>query len=194
MQALLKIDIGSGRKPKAGYLGVDFGCEAENVIKSDALEYFKSLPDKSISHVYSRHFLEHIESKRLLQLLAEIDRCLIDGGEMLFIVPHFSNPYYYSDPTHITHWGVHSFSYFCEESCLNRAVPNYISIPGWKLTEISIKFVSMFEFKFFGIKLPTLSLILNLLINSHHLLIEFYERYFCYFFSIYEVGFKIEKK
>ena len=193
MSDLLKIDIGCGSRPKAGYTGVDIGHLSANVIKSDAIVFFKALPDKSVSHVYSRHFLEHLDADSLLVLLREIDRTLIDGGEILFIVPHFSNPYFYSDPTHRMFYGVHSFSYICETSCLKRRVPKYICIDGWNLYSVKVKFVSMFNLKFIGIKFPTLATFLNLLVNLTYYSIEIFERYLSSIFSIYEVKFLILK-
>lgn len=40
MSDLLKIDIGSGNRPKAGYAGVDIGFESVNIVKSDAIAFF----------------------------------------------------------------------------------------------------------------------------------------------------------
>ena len=125
--------------------------------------------------------------------MKEIDRILIKQGEMIFIVPHFSNPYYYSDPTHKTPWGVHSFSYIAEKNCLKRKVPRYIQINGWELKDVSIRFISFFNFSIFGFKLPTLATLLNLIINTHPFIIESFERYFSFIFSIYEVKFKLIK-
>jgi len=99
MTQLIKLDLGSGKEPEPGYIGVDIGFSSERVIQSDALTYLKSLPAESVSHVYSRHYLEHMTSDQLIELLKEVNRVLAKGGEILFIVPHFSNPYYYSDPT-----------------------------------------------------------------------------------------------
>lgn len=194
MTQLLKLDLGCGRSPQQGYTGVDIGFSAENIIQSDALTYLKSLPSASVSHVYSRHYLEHMAFEELHTLLKEIDRVLIKGGEMKFIVPHFSNPYYYSDPTHKTPFGVHSFSYLCEKTCLRRYVPNYVAIAGWSLEHVRVNFVSMFNFKLLGIKFPKPANILNRLVNLSTYTAEVFERYFAFILSIYEVEFYIRKQ
>lgn len=194
MPQLLKLDLGCGKNPQQGYTGVDIGFSAENIIQSDALNYLKSLPSESVSHVYSRHYLEHMVFEELQTLLKEIDRVLVKGGEMKFIVPHFSNPYYYSDPTHKTPFGVHSFSYLCEKTCLRRYVPNYVAIPGWSLVHVRVNFVSMFNFKLLGIKFPKPANILNRLVNLSTYTAEVFERYFSFIFSIYEVEFDIRKQ
>ena len=194
MPDLLKLDLGCGKIPQQGYTGVDIGFSAENIVQSDALTYLRSLPDASVSHVYSRHYLEHMEFEELHTLLKEIDRVLVNGGEMTFIVPHFSNPYYYSDPTHKTPFGVHSFSYLCEKTCLRRYVPNYVAIPGWSLENVRVNFVSMFNFKILGIKFPKPANTLNRLVNLSTYTAEVFERYFSFIFSIYEVEFFIKKR
>lgn len=193
MPDLLKLDLGCGSSPQLGYTGVDIGFSGENIVQSDALAYLRSLPDASVSHVYSRHYLEHMVFEDMHVLLKEIDRVLVNGGEMKFIVPHFSNPYYYSDPTHKTPFGVHSFSYLCEKTCLRRYVPNYVAIPGWSLETLRVNFVSMFNFKFFGIKFPKPAKILNRLVNVSTYTAEVFERYLSFVLSIYEIEFSVRK-
>jgi len=190
---LLKLDLGCGANPINGYLGIDIGYKKPNIIQSDVFSYLRKTKKNSVSHIYSRHYLEHETSENIIKLMKEIDRILIKQGEMIFIVPHFSNPYYYSDPTHKTPWGVHSFSYIAEKNCLKRKVPRYIQINGWELKDVSIRFISFFNFSIFGFKLPTLATLLNLIINTHPFIIESFERYFSFIFSIYEVKFKLIK-
>ena len=191
---LLKLDLGCGINVRDGYLGVDIAHTTKNIIKSDVLQYLKKLPKNSVSHIYSSHYLEHVDKDCLFDLLKEIDRTLVKGGEINFIVPHFSNPYYHSDPTHKTTWGVHSFSYICETSYLARKVPAYAIIKNWQLVKVRIKFISMFKGRLLGVKFPLPSNILNLVLNLHHYLIEVFERYLCYIVPIYEIKYTIIKK
>ena len=188
-----KLDLGCGNKPKDGYLGVDIGIKSKNIIKSDVLTYLKKLPKNSVSHIHSRHYLEHVSQDKLLILLKEIDRVLIKNGQIRFIVPHFSNPYYYSDPTHRIAFGIYSFSYICQKSCLKRNIPKYIAIQNWELQRVSLNFISMIKIEIFGVQIPTLGTVIKPIINSSVYLIEIFERYFCYLFSIYEVRFDIIK-
>jgi hypothetical protein len=49
-----------------------------------------------------------------LPLLAEIHRITQHDGYVEIIAPHFSNPYYYSDPTHVRFFGLYTMSYFVD--------------------------------------------------------------------------------
>lgn len=191
---LLKLDLGSGKKPYKDFQGIDIGGTGKYVIKQDVLNFLKTLPKKSVSHIYSRHYLEHASSEQLIRILKEIDRVLVKHGEIQFILPHYSNPFFYSDPTHKTFFGVHTFSYFCETTCLKRHVPRYSVIAGWHLVKLKINFVPMFKIRFLGFRLPFLSDILNLVVNLNYKFLELYERYFSFVFSIYEVEYFITKK
>jgi len=192
MTKFLKLDLGCGNKPYLDYTGIDIGFHTERIVQSDVLAYLKNLKSSSVSHIYTRNYLEHSSSDQLLAILNEIKRVSISGAEIIIIVPHFSNPYFYSDPTHKTFFGVHTFSYFCEHSILKRAVPKYSTIQGLNLVDVRISFIPRKK-RILGFKLPFLSSFLNIFINLNVGLIERYERYFCYLFSIYEIKFSIRK-
>jgi hypothetical protein len=189
----LRVNLGCGNNRVAGFIGVDIGDGAAVVVRMDELSYLRSLPDASVQEVYSRHFLEHVEPPALRPLLLEIDRVLQPGGKARFIVPHFSNPYFYSDPTHRTFFGVHTFSYLCEHSCLNRHVPNYAAIPRWSLVDVRAGFEPYARPRLLGIRIPMLSGLLKRIVNVHTLALELFERYLSGLWSIYEVDFRIEK-
>ncbi len=108
----LRIDLGSGPKPRAGFYGLD-QLEMEGVdIVADLNEPLDLLPDNCAEHVFSSHALEHVD--KLLPLLAEIHRITRHNGYVEIIAPHFSNPYYYSDPTHVRFFGLYTMSYFVD--------------------------------------------------------------------------------
>lgn len=191
---LKRINLGCGTKRIPGFVGVDIFEHPAVDCKMDALEYVRSLPDNSVSEVISRHFLEHLAPDVLRNLFLEIDRVLIPGGKIHLTVPHFSNPYFHSDPTHRQQFGVHYFSYLCEKSCFTRIVPDYATIPGWHLTKVRVGFRPYARLKLMGWTLPMPSDILNRVVNFRTLGIALFERYFSGVCSIYEVEFWIEKK
>ena len=82
----LKIEIGCGKKPRAGYAtcdirplpGVDYVCPA------DALPF----EEGSVAEVYSRHVVEHFTLKEFLKVLEEWNRVLQIGGTVYIICPN----------------------------------------------------------------------------------------------------------
>jgi hypothetical protein len=88
-----------------------------------------------VDEVYCRHTLEHVT--RLLELLAELHRVTRPGGRIEVIVPHFSNPYGYSDPTHVRFFGLYSFFYFCDEADQpRRKVPSFYSPVRFRVEQV----------------------------------------------------------
>jgi SAM-dependent methyltransferase len=108
----LRIDLGSGPRPRPGFYALD-QVEFDGIdIVADLNQPLELLPDDCAEHVFSSHALEHVE--KLLPLLAEIHRITRRGGVIEIVVPHFSNPYYYSDPTHVRFFGLYTMNYFVD--------------------------------------------------------------------------------
>ena len=57
-----------------------------------------------------------------MDLLARVIR---PGGLLSVVVPHFSNPYFYSDYSHRGFFGLYSFSYLVSDNIHRRKVPTY---------------------------------------------------------------------
>jgi hypothetical protein len=189
----LRVNLGCGNKRREGFIGVDVGDFPAVDVRQDVMSYLRGLPNASVAEVYSRHFLEHLEPTAFGQLLDEVDRVLQPGGRVHFIVPHYSNPYFYSDPTHRLPFGVHTFSYLCERTCLHRGVPDYARRKGWSLRKVKVGFLPYERWHLFGRRMPMLSDWLNRFVNRKSRRIELFERYWCGMLSIYEVEFFIDK-
>jgi len=108
----LRIDIGSGTRPRAGFYGLDQLDAAGVDMVADLNQPLALLPDNCAEHLFSSHSLEHVE--KLLPLMDEIHRIMRPGATLEVIAPHFSNPYYYSDPTHVRFFGLYTMSYFVD--------------------------------------------------------------------------------
>jgi hypothetical protein len=120
----LRLNIGCGQRPRPGFYGVDRVALPGVDIVADLNEPLAELPDGCVVEVYTRHTLEHVE--RLLDLLVEIHRVTQPGGRVEVVVPHFSNPYGYSDPTHVRFFGLYSFFYFSDPADQpRRKVPSF---------------------------------------------------------------------
>src|SRR5205823_4515531 len=93
----LKLNLGSGRRSLAGFYNVDLVALPEVDALADLNEPLTELPNDSVDAIYCRHTLEHVDN--LLGALAEFHRVTRPGGTIEIVVPHFSNPNFYSDPT-----------------------------------------------------------------------------------------------
>lgn len=144
------------------------------------------LPDESVDEIYSFHFMEHIDD--LEYFMKEIYRVLKKGGKKIGKVPHFSNPYFYSDYTHHHFFGLYTFSYFSKESFYKRGVPNFYNHENFKINKMKLIFRSPFIVRHY------IKRVWQLIFNSSKYMQELYEESFCYTFPAYEIEFEIEKK
>jgi predicted SAM-dependent methyltransferase len=83
-----KLEIGSGPKPKAGYLHFDIRKLAGTDVVGDA----RKLPFKEgeFVEVYSRFFLEHLPRKDAALALKEMFRVLESKGVLEILVPNLA--------------------------------------------------------------------------------------------------------
>jgi hypothetical protein len=115
-------------------------------------------------------------------------RVLKRNGIVVGTVPHFSNPYYYSDPTHKTFFGLYSFSYFDkEQKILKRKVPTFYSEELFNIEELKLNFTSPFIGRYVFKK------IIGFLVNISRYTKEFFEENLVYIFPVYEIYFKLSK-
>jgi hypothetical protein len=120
----LKLNLGSGERRLAGFYNLDCVEVTSPDILADLNEPLSALPDDSVEEIYARHTLEHVG--RFLELMGEIHRVTRPGGRVEIVVPHFSNPYGYSDPTHVRFFGLYSFYYLSNRADQpRRKVPNF---------------------------------------------------------------------
>jgi hypothetical protein len=118
------IDLGCGNSKKSGFTGIDI-LEYPGVdFVADLEKDLSFIPDNSVKEFFSSHFLEHIQNFE--GLMGEIHRTLSPEGTVEIVVPHFSNPYFYSDFTHKRFFGLYSFDYFSSgQTKGRRKVPFY---------------------------------------------------------------------
>ena len=180
------IELGCGQTRQAGVIGID-RFEAESVdIVADIEKGLPFLPDNSVDEVSSRHVLEHIENLEFL--IREIHRVLKPGGVHRAIVPHFSNPYFYSDYTHRRFFGLYSFDYFAdEETKLKRKVPNFYNDLKFHITKRYLRFYSLrpllnYRRRFY-----------SKWVNRSVWAMEFYEENRCYRHPCQEIHFEMTK-
>jgi SAM-dependent methyltransferase len=158
--------------------GVDIVCNLD--------AGFPFLEDNSIDAIYSFHFLEHVKDVNLL--MKEIYRVLKKGGKNIGAVPYFANPYFYSDPTHKTTFGLYTFSYFSKTPHFKRRVPTFYNDVNFRINKVELRFRSNFFLR------HRIKKILQRLFNANRYLKEFYEEQLCYLIPAYELYFELEKQ
>lgn len=182
------IDIGCGsRKRQAGAIGIDMIDYPCVDIVGDALEILRKIDSNSVDEVCSYHFIEHVEN--FTSILLEIDRILKVNGVVNLVAPHFSNPYYYSDPTHKSFFGLYTLCYFVTNKYFNRNVLNYNVTTNLALVKVDLIFKSAPPFYFRHV----LKLAFGKFFNSCKYMKEFYEENICYLFPCYEVSYVLLK-
>lgn len=184
--ASLELGCGS-RKRYKDFVGIDLLDDQCVDIVGDALEVLKCIPDGSIANVSSFHFFEHVED--VPALVSEIARILQPGGSLEIVVPHFSNPFYYSDLTHKSFYGLYTFSYFSRKSPFRRTVPTYGRALSFDIERADLLFKSPRPFYF----RYALRRMMQALVNLNMYTREFYEENLSGLVSCYEIRFVMRR-
>ncbi|MBS4070852.1 MAG: class I SAM-dependent methyltransferase [Algoriphagus sp.] len=180
------LELGPGETKQFDHcIGLDIMAKESVDYVCDLSNGFSFIPDSSIDEIRSSHFLEHIDN--LPNFLREVSRVLKPNGKMINIVPHFSNPYYYSDYTHKSFWGLYSISYFSKNSFFKRRVPTYYNDLDFDIVDVKLIFRSDFRLRNLFKKF------LTRVFNSSNYMKELYEETFTYIFPCYEIYFEIQK-
>jgi SAM-dependent methyltransferase len=183
------LELGCGdRKRHPSAIGVD-AIDYDGVdVVGDVFEVLGRIPDGCVDAVYSCHFVEHVPD--LHRLICELRRVLKLDGRVKTIAPHFSNPYFYSDYTHRSHFGLYTFSYLAKDRILRRKVPHYAGDTGFDLVEVRLVFKAAPPFYV----RHAFRKILELIVNSSVVAQEWYEAGWCYMFPCYEIEYLVVKR
>lgn len=187
-RAEVKLELGCGNiKRFPDSIGIDLLVTDAVDIVGDAIEVLTLFPDSSVDSVHSNHFLEHVGNPD--KLLFEVARILKHGGTANFVVPHFSNPFFYSDPTHLHCFGIYTFAYYTEAKCFRRTVPSYARVDGLTLMSVDLSFKSYRpNYIRYAIKKC-----LEKIVNLNFWTKEFYEELLCWILPCYEISVSITK-
>ena len=184
---LPKLELGCGpnkRIPDA--IGIDVQPFHGVDMVGDVFDVLGTFGDSSVGEVHSFHFFEHIAD--LDRLMAQLARVLVPNGLLRVVVPHFSNAYFYSDPTHRTHFGLYTFCYYARCALFSRTVPPY-KAPQFDLISADLVFKASRPFYVrYAIKR-----VLGLAFNSCAFMQELYEDIFSGLVSCYEVDFRLRR-
>jgi len=140
---------------------------------------FDFISSESVDEIHAYHVIEHVDN--IEYLMKEFYRILKRNGRVFLSVPHFSNPYFYSDYTHKTMWGLYSFCYFSKQQYFKRSVPKYYNDVNFEIVNIKIKFKSPFIIR------NKFKKLLEKIFNFNKFLQEFFEENLVYIFPAYEI-------
>jgi ubiquinone/menaquinone biosynthesis C-methylase UbiE len=184
-----EIELGCGnRKRHKQAIGIDMLDYPDVDIVGDIYEVLASFPNKSVDSVYGYHFIEHVPD--VTKLLNELARIVKPNGHVEFVAPHFSNPYFYSDPTHRSFYGLYTFCYFASKSPFSRQVPTYEYKVEFSIASVDLNFKSTRPFIF----RHAIKRFVGSIFNSCNYLKELYEENFCYLFPCYEVRYILHRE
>jgi SAM-dependent methyltransferase len=184
-----RLDLGCGpRKLSEHHIGVDAVAYDGVDIVGEALDVLRSIPDGVVAEVHSAHFLEHVDD--LDRLMGEMTRVLRPAGRLIVVVPHFSNPYFYSDPTHRRAFGLYSLSYYTQAVPFKRQVPVYGRALPLRLERVRLEFKS--SPPFYG--RHAFKLAVGLVVNAGRGMQEFYEENLSSLLPCYELRFELVRE
>lgn len=167
------IELGCGKTKRQGRITIDKVDLPGVDIVADIEEGLAFLPDHSADEIHCRSVLEHIENFE--NLMAEMVRVLKTNGVAYIFVPHFSNPFYYSDYTHKRFFGLYTFYYFVNsEDQPRRKVPDYYTQTRIKILSLRLVFRSSFKL------INPFKKLFGWFINRHPLFQQYYEENLCY--------------
>lgn len=179
-KVLINLNLGSGVYHKSDYYSLDH-LPLEGVdILADLNESLTLLPDNCVRKVFSHHVLEHVEN--FIPFMGELHRVVKSDGVIEIVVPHFSNVYSFSDPTHVRFFGLYTMYYFSlDKDQPTRKVPSFYADFKFRVELVKIEFYkdTIFEHLF----MPLFSKLVNL----NHGCQNFYERRLCSLFHASQI-------
>jgi hypothetical protein len=183
----LRLNLGSGQRPRPGFYNVDCLPLAGVDIVADLNEPLQALPDNSVDEIYSKHTLEHIT--QFLPLLGEIHRVARPQARIEVVVPHFSSPYTFSDPTHVRFFGLYTFFYFCDAADQPlRKVPNFYLPQRFRVESVTFSLLKR------SLLDRVIRAVMQKLINRNYAWLDWYERRWCRWFPINSVRYILYPK
>lgn len=183
------LELGCGnQKTDPSAVGIDMLDFPGVDLVGDVFEILAKFPASSVERISTSHFMEHVVD--VPQLMSELSRVLKQGGIVKVVVPHFSNPFYYSDPTHRSPFGLYTMAYYCEQSLFSRGVPSYALGVPLVLSKVRLGFKSIRpRYVSHAIKRAV-----GAIINCSMFTMEFYEENLCWLFPCYEIHLEMHKK
>lgn len=126
---MLKLNLGCGRNPLAGYVNAD--KEGDPEVKVDLEREGWPWPDSSAEEVVLNHVLEHIGAlpEDFLYFMKELYRVCAHGALVKIAVPHPRHDHFLGDPTHVRAITPEVLSLFSKTNCQHWAKQRAANTP-----------------------------------------------------------------
>ena len=112
------LDIGCGKRKRAGAVGLDVNPESDADVIHDLNQFPYPFEDSTFDDIFADNVLEHLDD--VIKVMEELLRISKPGGITKIIVPFFRAKWAFIDPTHKHFFTVNSFSYFDPKHIHNR--------------------------------------------------------------------------
>lgn len=133
------LDLGCGEHKKVPWaVGLDAVKAAGVDVVHDVGRFPWPFKDNEFDVVVASHVLEHLPDT--VAACRELHRIAKPGGLIRVVLPHFSNPDAFVDPTHVRAFGFRTFEYMARaedapipkaQRVFNRIGGTHPSAPGW---------------------------------------------------------------
>lgn len=104
------LDLGCGKKKRAGSIGVDWSDRHDADVIHDLNKFPYPFADNEIDEIFLDNILEHLNDP--MRVMQEIHRISKGNASITITVPYFRSVWAFIDPTHKTFFSVDSFAYY----------------------------------------------------------------------------------
>jgi SAM-dependent methyltransferase len=110
----IQLDIGCGRTPERGFVGMDIQPFPDVDIVHDWNQIPYPLPNESVIRILARHVIEHVPPHNFgfINFMNELWRVLKPDGQLAIVMPYATSPGMYQDPTHCNFCNENTWLYF----------------------------------------------------------------------------------
>ncbi len=131
------LEIGCGQRPvwpKSETLDVNPRSRATHIHDLNNFPY--PFEDNAFDYIVAEHVLEHL--RPVLPVLDELHRIIKPTGQLRIEVPHYTSHFYWTDPTHLTPFGVRTLDYIIPTGYEGGVYAFHYSERDWKRIEVRL--------------------------------------------------------